>query len=200
MSRVDVSTRKRWLAEVKPKEDEGVDNLQMLLGGWAAWDPVPAMEAVLATKDLEMIEEISVDAYFGPFHGNPLNTAHSSLSAMRDFDASRLPQRMKDDHYPSWEQTMEVWGDIDIGEAARYSFNFLRRFNYVPRENLIKLFSGDDAFAVDGDMTDRTFCALRVWAVTRPHEMKPWIATIKDKEMRAALTWLLEHPWGGPKE
>jgi hypothetical protein len=45
-------------------------------------------------------------------------------------------------------------------------------------------------------MIDRTFCALRVWAVVKPDEMKKWIATLDDAEMRKALTWLLEHPWG----
>jgi hypothetical protein len=89
----------------------------------------------------------------------------------------------------------------DIGEAARYSLDFMLRYDYAPRENLIKLFSGDDKFSSDWDMIDRTFCALRVWAVVRPNEMKTWIATIKDAEMRKALTWLLNNPWGtGPKE
>ena len=92
-------------------------------------------------------------------------------------------------------------GDIDIGEAARYGLNFLLRTDYAPRENLIKLFSGDDDFSSDSDMIDRTFCALRVWAVVKPKEMKAWIATIKEADMRKALTWLLEHPWGtGPKK
>jgi hypothetical protein len=75
------------------------------------------------------------------------------------------------------------------------------RTDYAPRENLIKLFSGDDKFASDGDMIDRTFCSLRVWAVVKPREMKAWIGTLQDAEMRKALTWLLQHPWGtGPKE
>ena len=35
------------------------------------------------------------------------------------------------------------------------------------------------------------------WSKLR--EMKAWIATIKEPDMRKALTWLLEHPWGtGP--
>lgn len=45
-------------------------------------------------------------------------------------------------------------------------------------------------------MIDRTFCALRTWAVVRPDEMKIWIATLKEKDLRTALTWLVENPWG----
>jgi hypothetical protein len=31
--------------------------------------------------------------------------------------------------------------------------------------------------------------------------MRAWLTTMKDKEMRAALTWLLENPWGtGPEK
>ena len=52
---------------------------------------------------------------------------------------------------------------------------------------------GDDA------ILDRTFCSLRVWAVVRPAEMRAWLGTLKDKELRESLTWLLEHPWGMEK-
>ena len=45
-------------------------------------------------------------------------------------------------------------------------------------------------------MIDRTFCALRVWAVIRPNEMRTWIRILDDEKMRKALTWLLQHPVG----
>ena len=47
-------------------------------------------------------------------------------------------------------------------------------------------------------MIDRTFCALRVWAVVQPKEMQTWIDTIKDADLQKALRWLLQNPWGGP--
>jgi len=172
--------------------------METLLLGWAEWDLLPGLDAALATNELGMIEVMSVMAPVGPFGGGPANAAHYNLGLIKQFDASRLPKVMRDDHYPNWEEIMEVWGDIDIGEAARYGLDFMLRNRYVPRENLIRLFSGDDKYAVDGNMIDRTFCALRVWAVVRPKEMKAWIATQPDKRMRTALTWLLEHPWGGP--
>jgi len=198
MSRVDAATRERWLAQVKLKDGEDNDGkLEALLLGWAEWDLLPGLDAALATNELETIEEICVMAPVGPFGGGPPNAAHYNLGMIKQFDASRLPKVMRDDHYPNWEEIMEVWGDIDIGEAAQYGLDFMLRNRYVPRENLIRLFSGDDKYAVDGNMIDRTFCALRVWAVVRPKEMKTWIATLPDKRMRTALTWLSEHPWGG---
>jgi len=98
----------------------------------------------------------------------------------------------------NWSQfVMEEWGEIDIGETARYGPDFMLRIHYAPRENLIQFFSGYDVYPDEGGMIDRTFCALRVWAVFKPGEMKAWIATLDDADMRKALTWLLEHPWGG---
>jgi hypothetical protein len=76
------------------------------------------------------------------------------------------------------------------------SASYLRRTNYAPREGVIQFFSGKDIYGGEDGMIDRTFCALRAWAVVRPDEMKKWIATIEDAAMRNALTWLLEKPWG----
>jgi hypothetical protein len=88
-----------------------------------------------------------------------------------------------------------------VGETARYGLDFMLKSDYASREELIKLFSGDDDFASDADMIDRTFCALRVWAVTKPDQMKAWIATLKEEDLRKALTWLLENPCGtGPEK
>jgi hypothetical protein len=96
---------------------------------------------------------------------------------------------------------MEQWGCIDISEVARYGLDFILRNDYAPRDRLIRFFSGHDEYPDEGGMIDRTFCALRVWAVVKPKEMKAWIGTLKDAEIRKALTWLLEHPWGmGPEE
>ncbi|WP_395745263.1 hypothetical protein [Prosthecobacter sp.] len=68
------------------------------------------------------------------------------------------------------------------------------------RENLLRFFSGEDEFADEGGMIDRTFCALRVWAVIRPEEMREWIGRQEGADMRKALTWLLKHPWGEGEE
>ena len=99
----------------------------------------------------------------------------------------------------SWNgDVLEWYGTLDIAAMARHGFDFMRRTNFTPRENLIKFFSGQDGYT-DDDVIDRTFCSLRVWAVVKPKEMKEWIGTIKEADMRKALTWLLDHPWGtGP--
>jgi hypothetical protein len=220
MSRVDEKTRARWLAEAKPKPgappsvprqadatgrvppSEGDDNTGALLGGWAEWDPQPALAAAVATKNADIIRDCGQLGAYGPFPAQPYYTSHHGMGVIRDFDLTRLPEKLRHDTRSEWGiAIMEQWGDIDIGEAARYGLDFMLRNDYAPRENLIKLFNGDDKYSSDSDMIDRTFCALRVWAVVRPDEMKPWVATQKDPKLRAALTWLMENPWGwGPKQ
>jgi hypothetical protein len=199
LSRVDAATRDRWLADAKSPEAER-DRTGILLREWAAWDPKPALDMAVTMESGDTVFDIVIAAVEGPWGADPRNTSHSGLGFIKEFDPARLPEQVRTNQYLNWEMVMEVWGEVDIGEAARYGLDFLLRTNYTPRENLIKFFSGDDGYTDDA-MIDRTFCALRVWAVVKPREMKAWIATIKEADMRKALTWLLEHPWGtGPKE
>ena len=201
MSRVDAGTCDRWLTDAK-SADEKLDRTESLLSGWAGWDPKPALEMAVANPDgdTDAVLPIVLAAAEGPWGGYPRNTNHSGLSFMREFDPTRMPEPFRANHFSNWEIIVEGWGEIDIGEAARYGVDFLLSTNYTPRENLIKFFSGEDGYKDDA-MIDRTFCALRVWAVVKPREMKAWIGTSKEADMRKALTWLLEHPWGtGPKE
>ena len=196
MSRVDAATRQRWLAEAaRAKPDDEL--LTDLLSAWAGWDPKSALDAALATKNADTIERVGTDGAYGPGDDQPFNSSHFGMGVIKDFDVASLPERLRRNVISEWGiAIMEQWGDIDVGEAARYGLDFMLRNKYAPRQNLLKLFSGDDRFASDSDMIDRTFCALRVWAVVKPDEMKAWIATLKDAEMRKALTWLLENPLG----
>ncbi|MEZ0274073.1 MAG: hypothetical protein ACAH88_04155 [Roseimicrobium sp.] len=199
MSWVDERTRTRWLKEAKK---DGESTFKDLIGCWARWNPQPAMEAALATRNPEIVLRTANDAAYGPFSG-VWNTCHPGLGFIRDFDMyNRIKGFMSDIRDGDWGTAiMEQWGGIDVGEAARYGLDFMLESDYAPREELIKLFAGDDEFSSDADMVDRTFCAMRIWAVTKPEEMKAWLATMKDKEMRTALTWLLENPWGtGPEK
>lgn len=200
MSRVDAETRNRWLAEAK-SETEEEDYTANLLAGWAAWDPKPALDAAVATKDAQLIHDAAERAAFGPW-GLPLNTSHYGLGVIKAFDAvASLPEETRKEAIAFWEPIMSQMGDVDIGEAARYGVDLLLRIDYVPRDGLLKFLTGHDVYPDEGGILDRTFCALRVWAVVRPKEMKAWIGTIKDVDMCKALTWLLEHPWGtGPEE
>ncbi|QIF01674.1 hypothetical protein [Roseimicrobium sp. ORNL1] len=197
MSWVDEPTRHRWL-ETAEKDS----NKEQLIGVWASWNPQPGVEAAVATRQSGIVLEAFNSAAYGPFQG-VWNTCHPGLGFVRNFDIqSRIKDFMKDLRDTDWGTAiMEQWGDVDVGEAARYGLDFMLKTDYASREELIKLFSGDDDFASDADMLDRTFCALRVWAVTKPDEMKTWIATLKEEDLRKALTWLLENPWGtGPEE
>ncbi len=193
MSRVEAGRRERWFAEAKLDED----NLHRLLEVWAEWDPKVALDAAVATDNSEMAEEVANVAASGHWPG-AWNTSHFGFGVIKEFDARRLPESYHNDHFTNWEEIMEQWGEIDIGEAARYGLDFLLRNDYAPPEGLMSFFSGKDVYPDEGGMIDRTFCSMRVWAVVKPNEMKAWIATQKDAEMRKALTWLLEHPWGGP--
>jgi hypothetical protein len=196
MSRLDSKTRKRWLAEAK-SEDPKEDATQTLISNWAGWDPKPAIDQAIASGNAETIYATVNRGAYGPFESRVINASHFGLGIVKDVDFNVLPKRLREEVLQkSWETIPEQWGDIDIGETARYGFDFVKRYALVPREELITLFSGDDKFHHDGDVLDRTFCALRVWAVVRPDEMRTWIATIKDAEMRKALTWLLNNPWG----
>ena len=75
---------------------------------------------------------------------------------------------------------MESWGGIDIGEAARHGLEFMLATDYAPKKGLLRFFGGEDVYPDEERMIDRTFCALRVWAVVKPDQMKAWIATLKE--------------------
>ena len=199
ISRVDQETRARWLKEAGPKAPDD-RYFGSLLWEWAKWEPQAALAAAVETKDGDLIAE-AISALVGG-RSQCYNTWHFGLGVFKEFDFAGLPEELRESMRGEWGVAeMEFWGDVDLAEAARYGFDFMLRNDYAPRENLIKLFSGDDKFSSDSDMIDRTFCALRVWAVVKPRAMKDWIATIGEADMRKALTWLLEHPWGtGPKD
>jgi hypothetical protein len=194
LSQVDSKRRQSWMNQVKAS-DSNLESIASLFSAWAPWDPHSAMEAAIKARDPYLISQTTSAIVYGFSLGTP-NMALYDLSVVRDFDLSRLPKKDRGLMFEDWYILMERWGYIDIGESARYGLDFMLKTGYAPRENLIKLFSGDDAFSSDSDMIDRTFCALRMWAVLRPEPMKAWIATQPDADMRKALTWLLEHPWG----
>jgi len=191
MNRVSKDIRDKWLAAIPSKEPE--DYLCVL----APWAPELAMKRAVRTKEFEVIRHVGEAAVYS-FGGGIRNGRHAGLGFINSFDLQSLPKVVREPLSWQWGITpMEEWGDVDAGEAARYGFRFLMQQSWCSRENLMRLFSGDDRFSEDSSMVDRTFCALRVWAVLRPEEMRAWIAKQEGKEMRKALTWLLEHPWGG---
>ena len=194
LSRVDDTRRQSWMAQVKAI-DPDLGYFAKLFSAWAPWDPHAALEAAVDARDPFLFSQTAEAIVYGFNRGTPNNTLYG-LGVIRDLDLSLLPKMDRRLMFEEWYILMEQWRDIDLGEAARYGLEFMLKTDYAPPENLIKLFSGDDAFSSDSDMIDRTFCALRMWAVLRPKEMKAWIATQRDADMRKALTWLLEHPWG----
>ena len=95
---------------------------------------------------------------------------------------------------------MEQWDSMDVAAAAKFGLAYLIRTDYAPRNGLVRFFSGDNIYGGEDGMIDRTFCALRMWAVVRPGEMKEWINTVEDEALRKALFWLVDNPWGKTQE
>lgn len=192
----DPKTCRRWLAEAKARSTADEDLLHTLLEQAAPWAPQLALEEAVATANAEIIRDVAEGMAYG-FQSESRNTSHFGLGIVNDFQLTKLHPSLLAETRTEWGITiMELWGDIDVAEAARYGFRFLSQAGVCPRENLIKLFAGDDEYSSDSDMIDRTFCALRTWAVLQPGAMKAWIAQQEGADMREALTWLLNHPWG----
>jgi hypothetical protein len=187
-------TRQAWLTQARSKGVDESGEFHELVTEWAKWDPKNALAAAVAAGNAHLIEKTLFEAADGwPVQ----NACHHGIGAIQEFNFTSLPRELRDSVIlEGGVIIMEQWGAIDVGEAARYGLRCLLATGYPPREDLIKLFAGDDAYSSDSDMIDRTFCALRAWAVVRPEEMKAWIAKQDGEDMRKALTWLLVNPWG----
>lgn len=194
MPEVSAAQRKTWISQMLHGD---VDNICRL----ASWWPQLAMEsAVLVEDDLELAHLVDSCAY-GPWDTQAWNTTHSGFGYLKEHRLEHLPESLRKKLLEGWYSCtfMELWGDLDIGEAARFGLNLLLTDLKASREDLLTTLRGSDPPQSDDGIWDRTFCALRVWAVVRPTEMKKWIATQEGEDLRSALTWLLEHPWGGDK-
>jgi hypothetical protein len=199
MSRVDEATRMRWLRKAKETKDSD-DQLAALFEAWSGWDPERAIKAAFETRNGYIIEEATDGAVYGLLGTS--NGCHHGMGVLFNYDleamAAKLTPEQREEAFNTFGiRIMERWIGVDVGEAAQFGFHFLMMpslAKWFPRDELTKLFSGDDAFSSDASMIDRTFCALRFWAFWKPDEMRRWIATVDDAEMRKALTWLLEHP------
>lgn len=188
LHRADEKTCRRWLQGVP--SDHKADALRELSG----WEPEIAMEEAIRTGDAEIIGQVFEGCAYG---ANAMNGVHAGLGFLSEFDLSRLPKDCLDEVLSeSAIYVMEQWGGIDAGECARFGIRCLKHSPWIEWSEVRRFLSGDDNLSDEGGVTDRTFCSLRVWAVTKPDEMKAWIAKEPDAELRQALNWLLEHPWG----
>ncbi|MFO1484241.1 MAG: hypothetical protein U1F71_12860 [Verrucomicrobiaceae bacterium] len=196
MTEVPSEQRSRWVSQMLHGE-AGTNNIERL----AEWQPQIAMEsAMLVEGDLELHRLVDSCAY-GPWGGVVWNTTHSGFGYLKKYRLKHLPEPLRKKLEPGWFECtfMEQWGDLDIGEAARFGLNLLLTDLQASRTDLLATLRGSDPPQSDDGIWDRTFCALRVWAVVRPTEMKKWADIQKSEDLRSALTWLLEHPWGGPE-
>jgi len=188
LHQADEKTRRRWLQGVP--SDHKANALRELSG----WEPEIAMEEAIRTGDAEVIGQVFEGCAYG---ANAMNGVHAGLGFLSEFDLSRIPKNCLDEVLgESAIYVMEQWGGIDAGECARFGIRCLKHSPWIEWAEVRRFFSGDDNLSDEGGVTDRTFCSLRVWAVTKPDDMRAWIAKEPDAELRQALTWLLEHPWG----
>jgi hypothetical protein len=202
MPHVDQATRTRWIEQARGPEGED-SSANGLIHEWAKWDPKGAL-LVAASADPETFGAAACAAVAGPFGSEPFdlentNGMGSGFTVLKNLDWSRLSDGFRSSAFAEGYAGMEImerWGDIDIGGAAQFGFAFLIEAEYVAPEDFIDFLSGEDLFASGGNMIDRTFCALRTWAVFKPAEMEKWIATIKDPGIQKALHALLRDPWG----
>jgi hypothetical protein len=131
MSRLDATTRERWLADAK-SENEKDDLTSPLIEGWAKWDPHSALEFAAAAKDPDIIKAAAAAACWLPWDVD--NMRHCGLGALKNLNVFDLPEAIRGEATESWSQmVMEGWGEIDIGETARYGLDFMLRTNYAPR-------------------------------------------------------------------
>ncbi len=194
MAQVDAATRVRWLANARTFDPKG-DCTEDFVGQWAEWDPAGALAAAVTDGRWDVISECARGGVYGAF--TTYNTELYGISIVRNFDPSVISPARRLWAIDQWDAIMEEWGDVDIADAARYGVYFLKRMDTPHRSDFLKYCSGSDIQPKPGDMMRRTFNALRVWAVVRPKEMKAWIGALNDPPLQKALTWLLEHPWGG---
>ena len=188
----DEETRRKWLNDLRPDEKD------IALAELVGWEPEIAMEEALRTKDAEIISGVL------PFSVDAFDVANANLAGfdfLSRFDLSRLPEDVLDSRkVETVTYIMEDWGEVDIGACARFGIRCLKHSSWADWEGLCGVFTGSERISDHGSVLNRTLAALRVWAVVRPDEMKAWIATEPDPELRKALTWLLEHPWGQDSE
>jgi len=195
MSFVDLETRERWLNEAE--QSHPVDEtLNTLMLGWAEWDLEGALLAATKLPHPEAAMSLANSGVYGPFVGQPWNSSRFAIQVLTRLDYSKIPDAVQEKVFEDAYSLMEQWDSMDVAGAARFGLAYLLRTNYAPRERLIRFFAGDNIYGGEDGMIDRTFCALRIWAVVRPAEMKAWIATLNDSELQKSLAWLLRHPWG----
>ena len=192
-TQISQGTRQRWIDELMNQDFDGPSPEPFI-----AWQPNTVVGIGLRLKDPHWIADAIASSTRDPFGSFLPNAIRATVPWMLAFEVQSIPESLRSRFTEeSFGDAMVLWGEVDVASAARFGTACLLAINTPPRGELLRFFSGEDLFPDDGGVLDRTFCALRVWAVTRPKEMRAWIATQEGDDLKKALTWLLEHPWGG---
>lgn len=192
---------------------EARDDDEAPFGHGSPLEPVAGADLDLA---LDLFRRLypELDSYeaadlFGAILGNAFYDFESF--AVRDRARALLVSGEAHPHDDCAYILMEEWGDIDVGEAARFGVDWHRRsiarapgLSESEREfhqswtkrHLAEVWSGKRN-PLDASMDDRTYGVLRKWALCEPLEMMKWIQTVDDPELATALLWLHGHAAGG---
>ena len=194
MAEVPEPQRADWIASVA-----GHDDATRRIKELAAWHPELAMRAAASVGDELELQDLVDGAAYGPFPDHPWNASLSGIHYLESHGLEHVPEAVRSRLKEQWSETtfLEQWGSIHAGSAARFGVKTLVGTGYAPLAEVARFFRGEDDLADEGGLIDRTFCALRVWAATGPTEMRKWVAGQDNAQLREALAWLLEHPWGG---
>ncbi len=191
---VDKKTRASLLRAVTlpGKYNDGGEwhELDAMIVAWAREDPLTSLQTALSQYG-PLCYSVCADEAVQPF----------SVPQRKVLDAiRRIPTPVRDQYA---YMIMENFGDFDVGAAAAYGVDWLRKSNWrvtelLPRttkKHYLKVWTGEKN-PEDGCMDDRTYGCLRKWAICQPDKMNKWIATQWDPEVKAALQWILAHPNG----
>lgn len=199
MSEVEPEQRANWLTQAcaPEKDDDGFTNFQ--LESWGLWDPKAALDYAIGEGSTQFINGIADASVHGPY-GDPMRPGRFAFNVVRDLDLRKLPREAREVLMDDWGMgAMEVWGEHDAGATTRFGFAQLQGYGWCgnPKDKVIEFFGGrNNEYRDNTSVIDRTFCAVRVWAATKPSEMKAWVATVEDEKLREALKWLADNPWG----
>ena len=181
---LDDQQRKELLETALPIEGDWPGEFGDLVAAWAESEPSPALHAARELDGDEAASHVAYclfdDSKTGEELGEIAAILNSDPGLLQDGDAAQL---------------METWGDWNVASAARFGVNWLLNTRSYSREEVLEVWLGA-ADPTDGLVPDRAFGCLRCWALAQPEEMRSWIASQPEPDVRAALQWLLEHASG----
>ncbi len=184
MREVGPELRDQWIRELLAGDNVG-ENMREL----AAWHPRLALESAVLVDEDSALQDLVDGIGYGPWDGYPWNTSHSGFKYLFEHEFQHASDHIQRRLLEELDATcfMEQWGSLDIPSAAKFGARLLPRLPARKLSDLTAFFEGNDDLADDGGVLDRTFCALTIWAITRPEDMRAWIEKDCPPEFKESL-------------